>query len=131
ISYALIFYGLRGTKPMTLFQSIASGLLGRSAYKGGMQAATLGAILHFVIALGAAAVYYAASRKVAILTSRPVMSGMAFGAGVWLVMNLLVLPLSQFGPVRFQLDSVLWGLAAHMVLIGVPIALSVQRFARG
>ncbi len=45
---------------MRILQSIASGLLGASAFQGGPQTAALGALLHFFIALVAAAVYYAA-----------------------------------------------------------------------
>lgn len=49
---AVVFFGLRsGVKPIRIFQSIASGLLGRPAFQGGYQTAALGACLHFFIAL--------------------------------------------------------------------------------
>ena len=34
ITDALVFYGLRGAKPTVILQSIASGLLGRGAFRG-------------------------------------------------------------------------------------------------
>jgi hypothetical protein len=56
--FALIFYGLiLGVKPMRIFQSVASGLLGRASYEGGMQSFLLGILLHFVVASCIAAVY--------------------------------------------------------------------------
>lgn len=61
----------------------------------------------------------------------PFLSGLNFGAWVELFMDLIVLPLSGLhakGP--FTLPYLLEGLASHMVVIGLPIAYSVRRFAR-
>ncbi len=58
-----------------IFQFIASGLLGRTAFGAGWPAALLGVVCHFVIATAAAAAYYVASRKVPLLLRRPLLSG--------------------------------------------------------
>ena len=88
---ATIFYGLaRGVAPIRIPQSIASGLLGRSAYQGGMTTAALGVVLHFFIATVMAAVYVAASRKLPALVRRPVPWGMAYGVAAYFVMNYIV-----------------------------------------
>ena len=52
--------------------------------------------MHFLIALVAAAVYYAASRKLGVLLGRPVVSGLLYGVAVYVFMNFnfVVLPLS-------------------------------------
>src|SRR5262245_25338668 len=63
ITQACIAWGLRGVKPVRVFQSVASGLLGPKSYQGGLPTALLGAALHFFIAFSAAAIYYLASRK--------------------------------------------------------------------
>lgn len=113
--------------PARVLQSIASGLLGRAAYQGGARTAALGLLLHFVIAFGAATVYYVASRQWSLLWRRPVLCGLAYGVVVYLVMNLIVLPLSQIG---FRLPA--WPTIAllvviHMVCVGLPIALATAR----
>ena len=41
ITDALVFYGLRGVPPVRLPQNIASGLLGRDAFQGGVGTAAL------------------------------------------------------------------------------------------
>ncbi len=51
--------------------AIAGGLLGRQAFHGGAGTYILGVLLHFFIACSAAAIYYAASRKLVFLTERP------------------------------------------------------------
>lgn len=49
ILYAFISWGLRGVSPLVILRSVASGLLGRSAYQGGLPTAALGAGLHFAM----------------------------------------------------------------------------------
>jgi hypothetical protein len=109
---------------------IAAGLLGRQAVHGGASTYVLGVLLHYFIACSAATTYYAASRKLPFLIEYPLVCGLVFGAAVEEVMNLIVLPLSALrarGP--YELHDLLLGLAVHMVVIGLPIAFSVRRFA--
>jgi hypothetical protein len=124
---AFLVYGLRGATPVRILQSIASGLLGAEAFEGGLATAALGGLLHFFIASGWAVVYYGASRRLAVLLHRPVLSGMAYGAAVYLIMNLVVLPLSAVPKRPFAFDVVI--LIVHMFCVGLPIALSVSRSA--
>ena len=91
----------------------------------------LGLLLHFFIATSAAAVYYAASRKLVFLKEHPIVCGLAFGVGVELVMTLIVLPLSALhatGP--FKLQKLILGLTVHMFTVGLPISFSVKRFSK-
>jgi hypothetical protein len=110
---------------------IASGLLGRSAFQGGAITYVLGIALHFFIAFSAAAVYYAASRKLEFLKQHPIVCGLYYGIAVFLVMNLIVLPLSAIqarGP--FTLGGLIRGLVIHMFLVGLPISFSVRQFSK-
>ena len=129
IAYAFIFYsGLRGVSPLRILQSIASGLLGSASYAGGFLTAALGAFLHFFIAIAAAGVFYAASRRFGWLIRHAVVAGIVFGLCVYVVMNFVVVPLSAF-PNRAGSSPplvVITGLLVHMLLVGLPIALCVR-----
>jgi hypothetical protein len=110
---------------------IAGGLLGRSALQGGAGTYVLGVLLHFFIACSAAAIYYTVSRVLGFMTEHAVVCGVFYGVAVFLVMNLVVLPLSALhvkGP--YQLRGLIQGLLVHMICIGLPIALSVKRFSK-
>lgn len=113
-------------------RAIAAGLLGRSdAQVGGPAIYALGIALHFFIAISAAAVYYGASRKLVFLKEHAFVCGLFYGIAIFLVMNLVVLPLSALhvrGP--FQLAGLIQGLLVHMFLIGLPISFSVRHFAK-
>src|SRR5229473_5730651 len=110
---------------------IAGGLLGRQAFHGGAGTYVLGVFLHFFIAFSAAAIYYAASRRLGFLKEHPLVCGLFYGIAVELVMSYIVLPLSALharGP--YKLHDVLQGLLVHMVVVGLPISFSVRRFAK-
>ena len=131
ILYVIVFYAFRSVGPIRILHGIAAGLIGReAAVKGGWVTAALGLGLHFVIALGAAAVFYAASRKLRVMIERPAISGMLYGVVVWLFMNLAVLPLSATPPKSFPSPTWLPVLIAHLFCVGLPIAWIVRRCGR-
>ena len=112
-------------------RAIAAGLLGREVLHGGAGIYALGLFLQFLIATIAAAIYYIASRKLHFLTEHFVVCGMFYGVAVFLMMNLVVLPLSALhsrGP--FALAGLIQGLLIHMIFIGLPISYSVRRLSQ-
>ncbi|MCU1232845.1 MAG: hypothetical protein JWP63_812 [Candidatus Solibacter sp.] len=127
---AVVVSGYFGAGPMRVFQGIASGLLGRSAFQGGASTALLGLILHFVVATGAAAVYYFASRQFPILIDQALACGIAFGVAVHLFMTFVVIPMSAIGRRPFVLQSFVAFLVVSMVVIGPSIAFSIRRLSK-
>lgn len=118
-----------GAGPVRVFQGIASGLLGRSAFQGGFGTALLGALLHFVIATGAAAVYYLASRSLPVLLDRALVCGVLYGVCVHLFMTFVVIPLSAIGRRPFVPQSFAAFLLVAMIVIGPSIALNIRHFS--
>ena len=129
LTAALVTWAIRGVAPIRILQAIASGLLGAKSFTGGAQSAALGVALHFLIAFGAATVFYAASRKLAFLTQRAILSGMAYGVAVHIFMTWIVLPLSAARLQPFSAKMFLIGLVIHMFCVGLPISLVVRRYA--
>jgi hypothetical protein len=112
-------------------QGIASGLLGPRSFQGGAATWILGLVLHFFIAFSMAAIYFAASRKLSFLKEYPLICGLFYGMALYLVMNLVVVPLSAIharGPIARA--DLIEGLLVHMILIALPIAYSVRIFSR-
>ena len=130
ITAALVVYGYFGLKPMRLLQGIASGLLGPRAFESGLATALLGLLCHFVIAFGAATVYFVASRTFRFLTEQAVVSGALYGVAVYFFMNRIVLPLSAAAKRPFSLKLMIVGVVIHIFCVGLPISLSVRRFSR-
>ena len=128
ITYAIGFSATHGVPPMRILQSVASGLLGKPAFEGGVPIAILGLALHFFIAFSWAAIFYLASRVIPALTRHAVIAGVFYGFLIYAVMNLVVLPLSAYPrKVTFPLLVLVTGLLVHMFCIGLPISLAVRR----
>ncbi|HMF57195.1 MAG TPA: hypothetical protein VK619_12710 [Pyrinomonadaceae bacterium] len=129
--FALIFYGLiLGVKPVRIFQSVASALLGKASYEGGVQTFLLGILLHFVVASCIAAVYYAASLKLPVLINHAVVCGLIYGMLAYLGMNYVVIPLSAIGLRPTSLRTFLPAFIGHALLVGLPIGLIARRSAK-
>jgi len=125
---------MMGIPQSAMFHYIASGLIGMQAsMRLGRLGVLLGILCHFTIATGAATVFYLSARKFPFLIRRPFFSGAIFGVGLYIFMTYIVLPLSRVPKNPHQTFSWLElasGLFAHIVLIGIPIALIAQRSAR-
>jgi hypothetical protein len=113
-------------------RGIASGVLGSRAFTGGTAIWIFGLALHFFIAISAAAIYYLVSRRLTFLREHFIVCGLFYGIAIYLVMNLIIVPLSAvpFAVGPFSVRAMRQGLLVHMFLIGLPIAASVRSFSR-
>jgi hypothetical protein len=129
ICYATGFSYLRtGVTPSRVLQFVASGALGSDGYTGGMTTAAIGLACRYLIALIVTTAFFAAARLLPRLIRRPVISGMVYGLGVYLVMNFVVIPLSRTGPRPLSAAiAAITGILVHMFLIGTSIALGARR----
>jgi len=130
ITAALVVYGTMGAKPLRLLQGIAGGVLGPRTYAGGIATALLGLALHFVIAFGAATVFFIASRGIRFLLDHAVVSGALYGIAVYFFMQRVVIPLSRANRNPFSLKFKIIGIIIHIFCVGLPIALSVRKHSR-
>ena len=133
--FAFIFYGLiMGVPYLRIFQSVASGVLGRQrATTGGVRTFVLGILLHFVVATCIATVYYLATLALPVILRHPVVSGLIYGVMAYFGMKYIVLPLSAIGQrgnlPRFPI--LITEVIGHAVLVGLPVALLAHRSAKG
>jgi uncharacterized membrane protein YagU involved in acid resistance len=124
---AITFSAIRsGTKPVTVLQSVAAGLLGReAAFNGGPRTAVLGLALHFLNATLFAIAYYFLARVLPTINRHAVVAGLLYGVAAHLVMQFIVLPNSALGPRTRPTPLVVHinGYVGHALLVGLPIAL--------
>ncbi|MEZ0307659.1 MAG: hypothetical protein ACAH21_07015 [Ramlibacter sp.] len=129
IIYAFALAAIRGGTPLRVLQSVASGVLGAPAYKGGAAAGILGLGLHLGICIVAAGVYCLFAQRSSHARKHVIIFGSLFGVLVYLFMNFVVLPLSA---VPFKLTYpplvLLQGFVSHALLVGLPIAWVLHRF---
>ena len=124
-----MFRGLQGQNPIQVLQYIASSLLGARAFTGGLASAGLGLVLHFAISLVVATIYILASRRITVLRTQWVVCGLLYGAAVWAVMNLAVLPLTAVGPGQINTPAWINGIVGHALFVGLPSAFFAKKVA--
>ena len=72
------------------FSSSPAAFWEADSFTGGAKTAILGVALHFLIATGAAAVFYFASREWFFLIEHPIVAGLLYGIPVYAFMNFVV-----------------------------------------
>ena len=131
IATAVFYYvGPSSARAARLLQGIASGVLGARAFDGGVATAWLGLALHYLIALIWTLVFLVAFRTLGALRRHLVLTGVVYGIVVWLVMNLVVLPLSNVARGPFQPRAATIAAIILILCIGLPISLVIGRYLR-
>jgi hypothetical protein len=126
---ATVQFGLMGIKPLRVWQGIASGLLGERAFRQGWGSAVFGLLLHFTIAIVVATVFVEGCLRVPFLARVYWIAGPLYGVAVFLVMNLVVIPLSSRPKRPASSHVIIVQLMIHILFVGLPIALAANRFA--
>ena len=118
--------------PGRVWQGVARNVLGPAAMDGGATTVLLGLAIHVCVAYGWTTLYAlllrgsAGLRRVVASPARAVAVGAAWGALVWLVMRLVVIPLGRVGWTPIVWRTFLPMLVGHMIVVGQPIALIVR-----
>jgi hypothetical protein len=128
IAAAAQAYLMRGANPVIVFQYVASGALGQSAFDGGWLTAGLGIVFHLAIALSWAALFFFAYPSFSFLAKSRVLNGVAYGLLIWLTMNLLVVPMSRIPARPFVLQNIVTGMLILIVMVGMPVAFIVPKY---
>ncbi|QNQ07729.1 hypothetical protein [Sphingomonas alpina] len=108
--------------PATILQSIASGLVGPGqAFGGGAPMMVLGAIAHLLIAIIVAFAFILLAQRWPLLWSNLWMGAAGLGVATYLVMNLIVVPLSRAQTPPATPIAVVIGVAVHILVFALPI----------
>ncbi len=127
IAASVAAYIPKGIMPDAVFRYVASGVLGKEAFAGGSGTAWLGLFFHFTIAYGWTVLFFVAYPRIKFFTRDKTLVGMVYGVFVLLMMNLVVVPLSNVpnaSPGTVAVNQLL----IHMFLIGLPISLLSDRY---
>ena len=124
---ACISYTLKtGKNPVAVLRFVASGLVGQDAFTGSMMP-VWGLLFHYLIAFGFTVAFFWLYPRLRLYTINKYLLGILYGAVVWAVMNLMVVPLSNTPKSPFTLSSVLISMSILMAVIGLPLSIIAAR----
>ncbi|MEO5494728.1 MAG: hypothetical protein ABIR08_11980 [Sphingomonas sp.] len=117
---AMVYTWIAGGAAAGMLRSVA-GAIWPGAKQAGLAGSAVGLALHFAIMAVMATFFVIAADRLPVLKARWVLAGIAYGIGLWAVMNLVVLPL-RFGFHPFKPHGLAQQFFSHIVLVGLPIA---------
>lgn len=127
---AFIYYFIRtgGKSPFDVLKFIASGIFGKEAYSGGNMMILLGLILHYVIAFAFTIFFFWLYPKITIFSENKILAGTFYGIFIWVVMNLIVVPLSNIPNRPFNIANAIINVIILIVCIGIPLSFMANTF---
>ncbi len=112
---------------IVVLQYFASGALGNAAFEGGIATALLGVFFHLIISFVIAGVFILSAERIPLLRRYPIAGALLYGFGVFIVMNLIVLPLSAAPPLPAPtMPWLIEDIIEHIVLVGLPVGIFVR-----
>lgn len=118
-----------GREPVRICYYIASAVFGKeTAYAGGWLMASCGLLFHYLIAFTWTALFFLLYPRLALLRKNAVAVGLGYGAFVWSVMNLAVVPLSRINAFPSKISNASLQMAILMGCIGLPVVLLARRY---
>jgi hypothetical protein len=129
IAFAMILTVFFGREIGYMLRYVASGPF-PSALDMGTGGAILGLLVHFILMAIMATVLMLFVRRRPRLLDKPVIVGMVYGLITYVVMNLIIVPLRFGAPLPPSALSIATQLFAHIVLVGIPIALLAARYLK-
>lgn len=128
--FAWGYWANKGVGFVDILHSIAAGWYGKASRDMGATSAAIGALSHYAIMLAIVVTYWFAAKRIAALRTHALPCGLAYGLGVYVVMSLVVLPLSAAGSPDFRNSAWVASSIAMHLLIGVLCALAARRALR-
>ena len=129
ILYAALMSSIFGRGPAAMLRTVASGPF-PPAIEWGAAGSILGLIVHFMLMAIMATYYVIAARNWPTLLARPMQWGTIYGLVTYVVMNWIVVPVRFDVPLPPEPRAILSQLFAHIVLVGIPIALIATKMLR-
>lgn len=129
ILFAMILTVGFGREVPNMLRYVASGPFPAAADMG-TAGAILGLLVHFTLMAVMAAALMLYLRRNPEQVEHPVWAGILYGLVTYAVMNWLVVPLRFGTPLPPAPLSIATQLFAHIVLVGIPMALVARRYLR-
>jgi hypothetical protein len=121
---------LRGNPLISVYQYIASGVLGVSAFSGGIATASLGLLFHIINSIVIASIFILSADRIPFLRRNAIVGSLLYGFGVFIVMNLIITPLSATPPLPAPTASeLIVDIIDHVLVVGLPLGIIASRNA--
>ena len=128
---ALLYYYIKtGKNPANVLRYVASAVFGKAALSGGTTMAAAGLLLHYIIAFIWTIFFFLICPWIISVLKSTIVTGVVYGIFIWLVMNLVVVPMGASPKAPFNILNAIINMAILMYAIGLPVSIIVSRYFR-
>jgi hypothetical protein len=118
-----------GRNPVMVFRFIASGIFGKPAFDPEATFMPVwGLFFHIAIATIFTAIFFFLYPRIPFFSRNRITGGVIYGLVIWLIMNRIVLPLSNTPSLPFKLKSAVTGILILIVAVGIPVSILAARY---
>lgn len=121
-------YLLNNIKPEIVLKFITSGLIGVKAFEPNKLLVMLGLMIHYAITAIVAIIYIKPNTFNQFKINNKYLSGILYGLCVWLIMNFIVIPLSNTPTLNRSIFEIAISIIIQIVAVGLPIALGYAKY---
>jgi hypothetical protein len=114
--------------PVRIFEYIASGVFGTNAFSGGPVMVLIGLLFHYFIATAWTSLFFTLYPRIPWLAKNKVVGGLVYGVFIWLMMNMVILPMSNVPHFPFRVSGAAIGMVILMLVVGLPISFCTNRY---
>ena len=134
IMSAFIYYYIKtGKDPVNVLSGVAGVVLGKGLsmklvpeHENVMQ--VCGLLFHYMIALAWTLIFFYMFPILKLQNKNKVITGLVYGVYIWVVMNLVMIPLYTMNWPVFHVHSVITNILILMVMVGLPISMIINKY---
>ena len=124
------FYIMTERGPETIFRYIASAVVGKDAFSGGMGMILLGFFLHYLIAFIWTILFFLLYPRIRSISGNIIVNAFVYGLIVWSLMNLVIVPLTRINRAPIDFVKAIPGILIIIFCVGLPISIVAERYFR-
>ncbi len=128
IASALIYYSIKvGNNPLNVLVYVAKVALGKDIsskdiFANGAILAAIGLLVHYIIAFAWTVVFFRLYPKISLLNKNKIVAGIVYGIFVWVMMNLLIVPLRNMAMPHLVVQNAVINAVILVLAVGMPLS---------
>ncbi|MEP6466767.1 MAG: hypothetical protein ABJB05_10705 [Parafilimonas sp.] len=121
------YYIETGKGPEGVLRFIASGVFGKTAFTDNSIIMCIGLLFHFIIAFAFTTFFFILYPSVKLLHINILLSAAIIGVFIWIIMTLIIVPLSNTPKMHFQLSNAIKAVLILICMIGLPLSMIFKK----
>lgn len=130
LSAFIDYYIKSGKGPEGVLRYVASGVFGSEAFSGSDVMMLWGLLFHYIIAFSFTIFFFWLYPRLNFFHRNIILTAIVYGIFVWMVMNLVVVPLSNTPKSPFSLPKAIKAALILICMIGLPLSVILKKYLK-